>query len=256
MRVQPLLLTRPILTLGLPVGSNSAPTKPLGTSVEEPKLADTVEISAEAAAVLSATELVSAKRADDALPPVLSGQDEDATETVEEASDKTDDSPQVREEDAADRGQTANGELTPEEEEQVQKLSERDKEVRAHEQAHLSAAGPHARGGPTYEYQRGPDGQRYAVGGEVQIDVSPVDGDPEATIAKMQVVRAAALAPAEPSAQDRKVAATATKTEAAARAELSKQQIEENEGQPDSGQLAEAVRAYLGNVSSSLNLVA
>ena len=55
----------------------------------------------------------------------------------------------------------------------------------------------------------GPDGNRYAIGGEVSIDVAPVDGDPEATIAKMEIVKAAALAPAEPSAQDRKVAAIA-----------------------------------------------
>ena len=78
--------------------------------------------------------------------------------------------------------------------------------VRAHEQAHKAAAGAHAKGGPTYEYQSGPDGKRYAVGGEVQIDTSPVPNDPQATIQKMQQVQRAANAPAEPSSQDRRVA--------------------------------------------------
>ena len=44
-----------------------------------------------------------------------------------------------------------------------------DREERQHEQAHLSAAGGHARGGPSYQYETGPDGKRYAVGGEVSI---------------------------------------------------------------------------------------
>jgi hypothetical protein len=54
----------------------------------------------------------------------------------------------------------------------------------------------------------------------VSIDVSPIPGDPEATIAKARIVRRAALAPAEPSAQDRSVAAEATALEHQARAEL------------------------------------
>lgn len=118
---------------------------------------------------------------------------------------------------AGEDGQT---ELSEEEQEQVQQLKERDREVRTHEQAHKSAAGPYARGGPTYDYQRGPDGQNYAIGGSVEIDTSPVEGDPEATIQKAQVVKAAALAPAEPSAQDRKVAAAASRMLAQAQSEL------------------------------------
>ncbi|PID72484.1 MAG: hypothetical protein CSB34_02050 [Desulfobulbus propionicus] len=106
--------------------------------------------------------------------------------------------------------------LTPEEQQQVEELQARDREVRTHEQAHLSAAGQYAAGGPQYTYQKGPDGKRYAVGGEVQIDISE-ERTPEATIAKMQVVRKAALAPASPSAKDRQVAASATQKEAAAR---------------------------------------
>ena len=109
----------------------------------------------------------------------------------------------------------------------VQELRQRDREVRAHEQAHKSAAGPYAKGGPTFEYQTGPDGRRYAVGGEVSIDTSKVSGNPQATLIKAQTVRRAALAPSEPSAQDRSVAAQASQLENEARAELREQKAEE-----------------------------
>ena len=101
----------------------------------------------------------------------------------------------------------APGQLSPEEREVVDELRARDREVRAHEQAHKNVGGRYA-GAISYDYQKGPDGQQYAVGGAVPIDVSP-EATPEATIAKMRVVIAAALAPAEPSPQDRAVAATA-----------------------------------------------
>lgn len=104
--------------------------------------------------------------------------------------------------------------------EQIKELKARDTEVRIHEQAHAAVGGQYA-GSPSYEYQRGPDGTNYAVGGEVQIDVAEIEGDPQATIEKMQTVRAAALAPAEPSGADRSIAADATQKLAAAQAELS-----------------------------------
>lgn len=113
---------------------------------------------------------------------------------------------------------------------QVQALRQRDREVRAHEQAHAAAAGGYARGGPSYDYQRGPDGRNYAVGGEVQIDTAPVPGDPAATLRKMEVVRRAAMAPAEPSSQDRAIAAEAAAAAAQARAELQRQMATERAG--------------------------
>lgn len=105
----------------------------------------------------------------------------------------------------------------------INQLKARDAEVRAHEQAHLAAAGGLATGGASYVYQTGPDGKRYAVGGEVGIDTSPVAGDPEATMQKAQAIRRAALAPAEPSSQDMRVASAATQMEAQARVELAQQ---------------------------------
>lgn len=98
--------------------------------------------------------------------------------------------------------------LTEAEQALVKQLAARDREVRDHEQAHARVGGPYA-GEPTYTYQTGPDGQRYAVGGAVSIDTAPVRDDPRATIRKMEVVKAAALAPAEPSAADRQIAAIA-----------------------------------------------
>lgn len=103
------------------------------------------------------------------------------------------------------------GQLSEEEKRMVDRLRQRDAEVRRHEQSHIAAAGPHALGGPSYTYQIGPDGQRYAIGGEVQIDLSPVPDDPEATYQKAQKLRQAALAPSNPSATDRQVAMMASR---------------------------------------------
>lgn len=122
---------------------------------------------------------------------------------------------------------SASEELSEEEQQQLTELKARDAEVRAHEAAHLAAAGPYARGGASFEYQTGPDGKKYAIGGSVSIDSGPISGDPEATIAKAQTVRSAALAPASPSSQDQKVAAAASQMEADARLQLSREKAEQ-----------------------------
>jgi hypothetical protein len=111
-------------------------------------------------------------------------------------------------------------ELTLEEQRKVTKLQDRDREVRAHEQAHKTAAGRYAQGGPQYEYTTGPDGKQYAVGGSVAIDTSKVPDDPAATIQKAQAIKRAALAPAQPSSEDHRIAAKASRMEAEARSEL------------------------------------
>ena len=109
--------------------------------------------------------------------------------------------------------------LSEQELKQLTELKARDREVRAHEAAHQAVGGQYA-GAMSFTYQRGPDGAQYAVGGEVSIDLSPVQGDPQATIEKMRVVRAAAMAPAEPSGQDRAVAAQAMQIMLQAQSEL------------------------------------
>ncbi len=108
----------------------------------------------------------------------------------------------------------------------VRELADRDREVRNHEQAHQSVGGEYA-GAATFTYQRGPDGQNYAVGGEVSIDASRVSNDPAATVTKAETIRRAALAPAEPSAQDRRVAAQASQMALEAQAELQQLKREE-----------------------------
>jgi len=114
---------------------------------------------------------------------------------------------------------------TPQQQQVVAKLSARDAHVRAHEAAHMAAGGSLIRGGATYSFERGPDGKSYAVGGEVSIDTSPVSGNPRATITKMETVRAAALAPGDPSAADLSVAGAAAEMEAQALSQLSQQAL-------------------------------
>ncbi|HCR29534.1 MAG TPA: hypothetical protein DIV79_05910 [Opitutae bacterium] len=109
--------------------------------------------------------------------------------------------------------------LDPAEKDQVDRLRDRDAEVRAHEMAHLAAAGSLGQGGMKLSYQTGPDGRQYAVGGSVKIDASEAR-TPEETVRKAQRIRAAALAPSDPSPQDLQVAAKASQMEARARAEI------------------------------------
>ena len=193
-------------------------------------------------------------------------------------------------------GRIASGGLTPEEQAVVAKLRQTDRQVRAHEQAHLAAAGGLARG-VSFTYVTGPDGQRYAVGGEVRhcavleriaprdtslscptnttgmfagplgrstftppkssfIDTSPVGGDPEATIRKAQQVRAAANAPANPSSQDRQVAAQAGQMEQAARVELAQQEREKLEQRTRASQAQSFDPQDSSNIGSILSLLA
>ncbi len=129
---------------------------------------------------------------------------------------------------AATSGQAADpaASLTEGERKQVQELKKQDAEIHRHEQAHAAAGGQYA-GAPQYGYTTGPDGQRYANSGHVSIDVTPVAGDPKATIEKMTVVQRAANAPAEPSGADRSVAARAAAAKQTAQVELAKLKAQE-----------------------------
>jgi hypothetical protein len=111
------------------------------------------------------------------------------------------------------------------EQQEIESLKQRDQEVRAHEQAHAAVGGQYA-GSPQYEFQTGPDGQRYAVGGEVSIDIGE-EPTAEQTLRKMQQVKAAALAPAEPSPQDLRVATEATQKAFEARNEITERRRDE-----------------------------
>lgn len=112
------------------------------------------------------------------------------------------------------------------EEAELQELRQRDREVRQHEEIHASIGGRFA-GSPQYEFEMGPDGRAYAVAGQVNIDITPIPGDPQATLQKMQIVRRAALAPTQPSGADRQVAQEASRRENEARTELRQEQVTE-----------------------------
>ncbi len=105
----------------------------------------------------------------------------------------------------------------------LEQLKQTDREVRQHELAHQIVGGRYT-GSARYDYEIGPDGQRYAVAGRVSVDYGPITGDPKATIEKMQTVIAAALAPADPSPADYQIAARARQNLLAAQLELSEQQ--------------------------------
>ncbi len=140
-----------------------------------------------------------------------------------------------------DKPVARSGGLTPEEQVKVQELRRRDSQVRAHELAHVAAGGRYILGGANFVYEIGPDRRQYAVGGDVAIDVSP-ERDPRDTINKMRVVQRAALAPANPSPQDRAVAAEAANIAMQAQMELSRRR------EPEPAQRQESVAGVTGSL--------
>ncbi len=120
-------------------------------------------------------------------------------------------------------------ELTLEQLQLVEALRARDVEVRAHEAAHQAAGGGSA-GAASFTFQTGPDGKQYAIGGEVPISIG-TGSTPQQRIANAQLVRAAAMAPVNPSTQDMRVASRASQIEAAARRELSEMAMVDFENQ-------------------------
>ena len=116
-------------------------------------------------------------------------------------------------------------ELDAQEERKVEKLKNRDAQVKRHEMAHKMAGGT-VTGQIVYEYTTGPDGTRYATGGHISIDTS-TESTPEATVRKAATIRRAALAPSDPSPADRRVAQQAQRMATKARQEISEEQRKE-----------------------------
>jgi len=123
-------------------------------------------------------------------------------------------------------GKKGSQELSEEDLRMVKELKKIDKKVHTHEQAHLSAAGGYARGGAHYDYVMGPDGNKYANAGHVNLDTSR-EKTPEATIRKANIIQKAALAPADPSPADKQIAANATKMATDAQKELAEEKMSE-----------------------------
>jgi len=124
------------------------------------------------------------------------------------------------------------------ERQELMQLQQRDSEVRSHEAAHMAAGGSVISGSASFTYQKGPDGRLYAVGGEVPISSSG-GNTPEETIAIARQIQAGALAPANPSPQDLKVASSAAMMEAQAKQDLAIEKSEE--------QKSKAVNMYSEN---------
>nr|MBP3724428.1 hypothetical protein [Campylobacter sp.] len=140
-------------------------------------------------------------------------------------TDETANNPQNKENNG-EQTQMVNGkELTMSEVREVRELEKIDAQVKAHEAAHQAAGGGLA-GAASFSYQKGPDNKMYAVAGEVPIQIKE-GSTPQETIAIARQIQAAAMAPADPSPQDYRVAASAVKLEMEAKIELSEQQEEE-----------------------------
>jgi hypothetical protein len=163
----------------------------------------------------------------------------------------------------ADPGKNSGGEenaLTIKEKLDVKLLGLMDRSVRAHESGHLRVAMDIAVGVPAFEYKLGPDGKKYAVGGEVQIDASVnAGGDPEAAIEKALKIKSAALAPSDPSPKDLRTAAQAQVLINKARRMLDRERLEEirNKGEnPASPEVHPGMNAYKnsGNADYQKNL--
>jgi hypothetical protein len=144
-----------------------------------------------------------------------------------------------------------NGEtkLTIAEQRQVAELQQIDRNVRAHEQAHISAGRGVVTSAANFSYTYGPDGRRYAVGGEVGVDTS-AEKKPEANIDKGMRIQAAALAPKDPSSQDYQVASVGKRLEAQGRNDLAQQKIEEQAASANPERLR-VERAYASGTDSS-----
>lgn len=132
----------------------------------------------------------------------------------------------------------------------IEQLKVRDREVRLHEAQHQAVGGQYA-GSASFSYETGPNGVQYAVGGEVGISLSAVAGNPEATIAKMRTVRNAALAPAEPSSQDRSVAAQATRIILESQKEIALEKAEQSKVQQQEREERRAEQAQRTTVPES-----
>ncbi len=153
---------------------------------------------------------------------------EDINSKEQEDSKKTDDTQNIIKSEAEKREARKEDEKAEDEKDaQVQEMKDIEREVIAHEAAHQAAAGELG-GGVSYTYTEGPDGKSYITGGEVPIRLKQ-GSTPEETLRNMQQVQRAASAPADPSGQDRQVAAKAAAIAAKARSEITREKTDTEE---------------------------
>lgn len=171
-----------------------------------------------------------ASESNEANPPytvTLSGEAKEASEKEEKEKKEKQDGENKKETSAQEPWRKGKSESEQRRiEQEIKDLKQTQENVIKHEQTHKSVGGQYA-GAINYSKTSGPDGKQYIVGGEVSIDTSKED-TPQKTITKMQIVRRAALAPADPSGADRAAASEASSKESAARKELSKEMQEKS----------------------------
>lgn len=206
-------------------GENEA--APVETGASTLNVVDTVQISEEGMQASMAGQQEGSAQPGVVDPQASQSSGEERSTVAEEQAEPVEEMDEGRESAESDGSEedseTSTARLSEDEQQEVQQLSQRDREVQVHEAAHAAVGGPYT-GAPSLSYETGPDGKRYAVSGEVNVDLSEVPGDPQATMEKADVIRAAALAPAQPSSQDRNVAAQASRMRAQAQAELMAEQ--------------------------------
>lgn len=95
--------------------------------------------------------------------------------------------------------------------------------IRLHEQAHLAVLGGLAAGPVQYQSERAADGTSYLTGGRIKVDLSPVPGDPRATLRKARAIQQAAHAPGDSSPTDMATAAKAYRLQMEAMEELKRE---------------------------------
>nr|WP_320049061.1 putative metalloprotease CJM1_0395 family protein [uncultured Desulfuromonas sp.] len=202
-------------------------TAPADSETSPLRVVDSVQLSAQGRQASMAGQQQNGTAAPVSDPGATQASGEDGSSVAEEQSEPVKEMNEGQE--TAESGESEQGressspQLTEDEQQQVQDLAQRDREVQVHEAAHAAVGGTYT-GSPSLTYETGPDGKRYAVSGEVNVDMSAIPGDPQATMEKADVIRAAALAPAQPSSQDRNVAAQASRMRAQAQAELMSEQ--------------------------------
>ena len=151
--------------------------------------------------------------------------------TGNSSGDKTSNAENNTQNNDKNAGQKNIGELSLEEQRIVTELQAADTNVRAHEAAHMAAGGG-LTSPASYTYERGPDNKMYAVAGEVGISTGE-GNTPQESLNKAQTIRRAALAPADPSPQDLKVAAQAASMEMSARAQIMQEKMAQNSQNPN-----------------------
>lgn len=89
----------------------------------------------------------------------------------------------------------------------LDKFKSKDSEVKAHEQAHATNSSSNST--VKYNYQMGPDGRLYAVGGEIRLDTS-IPKDPTRALSKLDELIRASSAPSELSQADMQISRSAS----------------------------------------------